>query len=210
MNDRVRLWCLRHAESENVTTGTAGVVPAAPLTAHGHHQAIDAANALAAEPITTIYSSTAVRAQQTAKHLATLHDLDITPIPELAEVGIGRHEGTSDPAIRTQTAQVLHAWIVEQDLRRRVADGETGHQVVARMTAALQTIVNAHPGETVAVVGHVASLSVALGQLCALGHHVWGTPLPHAHPFLIEWDAHTWHCPAWPPAAGQPQSTHRP
>lgn len=210
MSDRVRLWCLRHAESENVTTGTAGAVPTAPLTARGHQQAIDAAGALATEPITRIYSSTALRAQQTAKHLATLPDLDITPIPELVEVGIGRHEGTSDPAIRTRTAQVLHAWIVEQDLRQRVADGETGHQVVARMTAALQTIVSAHPGETVAVVGHVASLTVALGQLCALGHHVWGTPLPHARPFLIEWDGHTWHCPVWPSAAGQRKSIRRP
>ncbi|MGR6919460.1 histidine phosphatase family protein [[Actinomadura] parvosata] len=161
-----------------------------------------ASSALAAEPITRIYSSTALRAQQTAMHLATLPDLDIKAIPELAEVGIGRHEGTSDPAIRTQTAQVLHVWIVEQDLGQRIADGETGHQVVARMTAALQTIVSTHPGETVAVAGHVASLTVALGQLYALGHHVRGTPLPHARPFLIERDGDTWHCPAWPSAVG--------
>jgi alpha-ribazole phosphatase/probable phosphoglycerate mutase len=200
VNDRVRLWCLRHAESENVTTGTAGAVPTAPLTARGHHQAIKAASALAAEPITRICSSTALRARQTAKHLAALPGLDIKAMPELVEVGIGRHEGTSDPAIRAQTAQVLHAWIVEQDLGQRVADGETGHQVVARVTAALQKIVSTHPGETVAVVGHVASLTVTLGRLCALDHQVWGTPLPHARPFLIEWDGRTWHCPAWPSA----------
>lgn len=76
MNDRVRLWCLRHAESQNVTTGIAGAVPTAPLTARGHHQAIDAASALAAEPITSIYSSTALLARQTAKHLAAPPGLD--------------------------------------------------------------------------------------------------------------------------------------
>jgi alpha-ribazole phosphatase/probable phosphoglycerate mutase len=65
VNDRVRLWCLRHAESENVITGTAGAVPTAPLTARGHHQAIKAAGALAAEPITRICSSTALRARDT-------------------------------------------------------------------------------------------------------------------------------------------------
>jgi len=184
MSDRVRVWCLRHAESENVTTGTAGAVPTAPLTARGRHQAINAAQKLAAEPITRIYSSTALRARQTAELLAAAPGLHITAMPELVEVGI--------------PAEVLRAWVIEQDLGQRVADGETGHQVVARVTAAFQRIASAHPGETVAVVGHVASLTVALGRLCSLGSVVWGTPLPHARPFLVEWDGQAWHCPAWP------------
>jgi broad specificity phosphatase PhoE len=200
---RVRVWCLRHAESENVTTGTAGAVPTAPLTARGRRQARVAAQMLAAEPVTRVYSSTAVRARQTARHLAAMPDLGVTAMPELVEVGIGEHEGTTDPAIRTRTAQVLHAWVVEQDLDQRVSDGETGHQVVARVTTALQKIARDHPGETVALVGHVASLTVGLGRLCALGSQVWGTPLPHAQLFLVEWDGHAWHCPAWPGARGQ-------
>ncbi|MFC4048882.1 histidine phosphatase family protein [Actinomadura syzygii] len=198
MSDRLRIWCLRHAESANVITGTAGVVPAAPLTEHGRHQALAAARLLADEPITRIYSSTAVRARQTAEHLAALPELTVTAMPELNEVGIGEHEGTNDPAVRARTAEVLHAWIVKQDLDQRVSDGETGHDVLARMTATFATIATAHPGETVAVVGHVASLTVTLARLCALGSKVWGTPLPHARPFLVEWDGHAWHCPAWP------------
>jgi broad specificity phosphatase PhoE len=129
MSERVRVWCMRHGESENVTAGTAGAVPAAPLTALGHRQAIDMAQMLADEPITRVYSSTALRARQTAGHLAVVLDLDDTATPELAEVGIGEHEGTGDPAIRARTAEVLHAWVIEQDLEQRVSDGETGHQV---------------------------------------------------------------------------------
>ena len=122
----------------------------------------------------------------------------MTALPDLAEVGIGGHEGTHDPAIHTQTADVLRAWIIDEDLNRRVADGESGHEVVARVQAAFQRIAATHPGETVAVVGHVASLTVTLGRLCSLGATVWGTPLAHARPFLIEHDTTTWHCPAWP------------
>ena len=184
MSDRVRVWCLRHAESEHVTTGPAGAVPTAPLTARGRHQAIEAAQTLAAEPITRIYSSTALRARQTAALLATAPGLRITAMPELVEVRC--------------TAEVLRAWVIEQNLGQRMADGETGQQVVARMTAAFQKIASAHPGETVAVVGHVASLTVALGRLCSLGSGVWGTPLPHARPFLVEWDGQAWHCSTWP------------
>lgn len=184
MSDRVRVWCLRHAEAENVTIGTAGAVPTAPLTVRGRHQAVEAAQQLAAEPVTRIYSSTALRARQTAALLATTLGLPTTAMPELVET--------------TCTADVLRAWVIEQNLGQRGTDGETGHQVVARVTAAFQQIASAHPGETVAVVGHTASLTVALGRLCSLGSGVWGTSLPHARPFLVAWDGQAWHCPTWP------------
>jgi hypothetical protein len=135
VSNRVRVWCLRHAESESDPSGRAGAEPTAPLTARGRLQAIAAAQELAAEPITRIYASTALRARQTAALLAAVPALPITEMPELVEVRC--------------TAAELHAWVVEQDLGRRTADGETGHQVVARVTAAFRRIAGAHPGEAV-------------------------------------------------------------
>jgi broad specificity phosphatase PhoE len=170
----------------------------ASLTARGRCQAVAAARELAAEPITQVYTSTALRARQTADLLANTLGVPITAMPELVEVGVGKHEGTGDPAVRAEIVAVLRAWIVGQDLDQRLSDGETGRQVVTRMTAAFETIVRANPGDTVAVVGHVASLSVALGRLCALGPWVWGVPLPYARPFLVEWDGHIWRCSTWP------------
>ncbi len=197
MSDRVRVWCLRHAEAHNVTARLAGAVPDTPLTTRGRHQAIEAARRLAAEPVTRIYASTALRARQTAEFLATTlaptPGLRVTAMPEMVEVGV--------------SADVLRAWVVEQDLGQRATDGETGQQVVARVTGAFQQIAGAHKGETVAVVGHVASLTVALGRLCGLGATIWGTPLPHARPFLVEWDGHAWECPAWPGALEEPLRT---
>jgi broad specificity phosphatase PhoE len=149
MSARVRVWCLRHAEAETVATGTAAVPTTPltvrarhqdieadqPLTVRGRHQAIEAARQLAAEPITRIYSSTLLRARQTADLLAATLGLPTTAMPELIEVGC--------------TADVLRAWVVERELGRRATDGETGQQVVARVTAAFQQIAGAHPGETV-------------------------------------------------------------
>ncbi|MFC8350808.1 histidine phosphatase family protein [Streptomyces sp. NPDC057280] len=200
MSVRVRVWCLRHGESQNVTDNVAGAVPSAPLTERGHEQAALAARTLAGERIGAVYSSSALRARQTAQPLATAARVDVQALPDLVEVGIGRHEGSSDPAVRRQTADVLRSWVVNNDLTQQVGDGETGFAVTARMGKAFQTIAEQHRGETVAVIGHVASLTVALGQLCTLGAAVWGTPLPHAQPFLIEWDGSTWHCPSWPGA----------
>lgn len=198
MSAPARIWCLRHGESENVTAALAGALPNAPLTEHGHQQAIRATQTLAGEPIRRVYSSTALRALQTARPLATAPDVQIESVPELVEVGIGRHEGSSDPAVRRRTTDVLRSWVVERHLDERVADGETGHEVLARTTRAMRRIAQRHPGETIAVVGHVASLTVALSQLCTLGSSVWGAPLPHAEPFLVEWDGTRWSCPTWP------------
>ncbi|WP_338758895.1 histidine phosphatase family protein [Nocardia vulneris] len=194
----VRIWCLRHAESENVTARIAGAVPRSPLTTRGRRQAVDVTRTLRDEPITGIYCSTALRAQQTAAPLASDRDIDITTLSDLNEVGIGEHEGTADPAVRRHTAEVLRAWIVEQDLSQRVGDGESGYQVVTRTSRAFEQIATAHPGETVVVVGHVASLGVTLSRLCGLGRSVWGTPLAHASPFLVTWDRATWRCRSWP------------
>lgn len=198
MSSLVRLWCLRHAESENVTAALAGALPNAPLTAHGQQQALRGAQTLAAEPITNVYASTALRSRQTAHPIATAHKLRVHPIPGLVEIGIGRHEGSSDPAVRARTAAVLRAWVVDGHLDERVADGETGHEVLGRTTTALQRLAERHKGGTVAVVGHVGSLTLALSRLCSLGASVWGAPLPHAEPFLVESDGERWHCSAWP------------
>jgi len=175
MSDRARMWCLRHGESENVTAGIAGAVPSAPLTGRGRYQAVQAAHALAGEPITGVYSSTALRAQQTAHLLAARFGLEVSALPELVEAGIGRHEGTADPAVRRRTAEVLRAWVVEQDLQQRVADGETGQHVLDRMTVGFPQLASTHPGETVTVVGHVASLTLALSRPCTISPRVWGT-----------------------------------
>jgi alpha-ribazole phosphatase/probable phosphoglycerate mutase len=187
-----RLWFLRHAESSNAVGGVAGAVPRSPLTARGLVQATEVAAALAGERVAGVYTSTALRARQTAVPLGPSVEL-----AELGEVGIGALEGSRDPVVGAETARVLHAWLVG-DLDARVGDGESGAEVVARVSSALLRIVRAHPAETVAVVGHVSSLTVTLARLCGLGARVWGTPLPHAVPFLVESDGERWWCPSWP------------
>ncbi|MFD7310993.1 histidine phosphatase family protein [Promicromonospora sp. NPDC059942] len=198
MDAQVRVWCLRHAESENVTAALAGALPDAPLTERGHEQSVRAARALAGEPIRAVYASASVRACETAEPLAAAHGLPVLVVPGLVEMGIGRHEGSGDPAVRARTGEVLRSWVVDGDLEERVADGESGHEVLDRTTTAFRRTVERHSGETVAVVGHVASLTLALSRLCGLGSSVWGAPLAHAEPFLVEWDGNRWWCAAWP------------
>jgi len=200
MCGEVELVCLRHAESGNVVAGASGALPLSPLTERGREQARRAAADPQLAGVRAVYASTALRARQTAEILAGELDGEVILRPDLAEIGIGDQEGVVDAALRRETADVLAAWVVEGDLDRRVADGETGHEVLARVRSTLAAIAAEHPGGTVALVGHVGSLTLALSVLCGLGGSVWGAPLPHAVPFRVRGDGERWHCDRWPDA----------
>jgi broad specificity phosphatase PhoE len=190
----VEIVCLRHGESENVLAGASGAVPAAPLTALGREQARAAGRELGR--LTRAYVSATARARQTAEELGA----PVVELPGLGEMGVGGREGVVDAGLRRESAAVLRAWVVDGDLDRRVGDGESGREVLARMTAALDRVADEHAGrdDRPAVVGHVGSLTVAVSTLCGLGAEVWGAPLPHAVPFVLRRDATGWHCPRWP------------
>ena len=182
-----RLTCLRHAESANVLAQQAGALPSAPLTAKGRDQAAAAADRLHAGDsglIQAVYASDAVRAGQTAEVIAARLGLQVIVLPELSEVALGRAEGATDPAVLQQTADVLKAWL-SGDLRARVADGEYGYEVAARMISAVARIAADCAGREAVVIGHVASLTVGVSQLCGNGSALWGKPLPHAVPFPL-------------------------
>jgi alpha-ribazole phosphatase/probable phosphoglycerate mutase len=140
-----------------------------------------------------------VRAVQTADVLASELGLPAPlPVSGLVEMGLGRHDGSADDGVRGQSAEVLRQWVVHGGLDARVADGESGHEVVARMTQALRGIASSNPGGVVALVGHVASLTALMAARCGIGPAIWDRPLPHAVPFRLDTDGQTWQCPAWP------------
>jgi len=183
-----RLICLRHAEAERITTQLAGL-PDPSLTARGRDQAAAAASRLRSEQAGMVYASSAVRSRQTAAIIAERLGLQIVVMPALSEVAVA--------------AQVLEAWIVHGDLGARVADGETGHAVASRVTAALAEIAAACADQPAIVVGHVASLTTAISVLCCNGLSLWGAPLPHAIPFPLTREGARWQV-QWPTLSKPP------
>lgn len=192
-----RLICVRHCESDNVARRAAGALPDARLTARGHDQARALAARVRTEygPIETVYTSDAIRTIETARHLTPIEP---TPLPDLAEIHLGRSEGATDDATLARTAEVLRSWVVDGDWSAAVADGERGRQVAERVTRAFREIAGRHRDQTVIVVGHVGSLTAGLSELCR-GLDVWGRLLPHGMPFPVEVDHATaiWRC-EWP------------
>lgn len=199
----MRIWCLRHGEStDNVARMlSASDGPGGPLTDTGRAQAATAAAVLRTERVAAVYSSPALRATQTAEILTGALGIDGPRVtPALLECNVGICEGRSDGAAHQLCYETMRAWIARRDLAARTPGGESGHEVADRVTAALQEVRDRHAGQNVAVVSHVAALTVAVMTLCPdlAPIEVWGHPLPQATPLLLTDSGGRWRVPAWP------------
>jgi probable phosphoglycerate mutase len=96
----LQIWFVRHAESEiNVPGNPRPVADGGmtyPLTRKGVEQAKSLAQATADAPIVAVYTSTYLRAVQTADAVAFRHDLTLSLAPEAVEVDLGIKPGSPE------------------------------------------------------------------------------------------------------------------
>lgn len=155
------------------------------MTERGQLKAAAVANQLRSQGARTIFVSDALRSRQTGEVIARNLGLQLDIVPALTEVSMGSRDRAAAPGKDGLAAEILRSWIVHGDLSVRLMDGESGHQVVQRMTIALNEIAEACQDPPVIVVGHVASLTVGISALCHNGPSLWGQPLPYATPFPL-------------------------
>lgn len=154
----LRLIFARHGETDaNTKLMIDSRPPGGPLTDLGRQQARALADDLAAEPVVAVYASVAIRAQQTAQPIADGHGLAVRVVDGLQEVSVGDLEGRNDVESLRAFNDVFLAWL-SGDLSGAMPGGESGHEVVARFTKAVQEITAAHTDGTVVVVSHGAML----------------------------------------------------
>ena len=163
------IWFVRHAESElNVDTLPHPVPDEGvtyPLTRNGVRQASALADTLASTPLTTIYSSTRVRAIQTADALAFRHGLSITLAPEAAEIDLGIALDAPDGSQLYR--ELVDKWLVDKDLNARLGSGESFADAQRRFLPFVRELMNRHADDTgiVVVISHSAMLGLLLPVL---------------------------------------------
>ncbi len=154
-----RIVAVRHGETDwNVDTRIQGQLDI-PLNDTGRWQAGRMAQALAHEPIRTIYASDLLRARETALALADAMDLPVLDAPGLREREFGVFEGKT-------FAEIAALW-PEHSLRWRRRDpefapegGESLLQFRQRVTRTAQDLAERHAGELIALVSHGGVMDV--------------------------------------------------
>jgi probable phosphomutase (TIGR03848 family) len=167
----MRALLLRHGVTGETGKVLTGRLPGVSLSDKGRIDARIAADRLSFETIAAVYSSPIRRCRETARIVASAHDL--TPITDqrFIEADYGAWSGR-----RLKDLYRLKAWerLMAHASRFRFPDGETLAEVQARAVAGLEALAARHGSETVAVVSHS---DVIRALVC----HYLGAPLDLIH-----------------------------
>lgn len=159
---------VRHGQTNsNVIKSLDSRPPGPPLNELGLAQAEALAEAMSVEPVTAVYASTAVRAQQTAAPLAARHGLSVEVVPGVHEVFCGDLEGRSDEAARESFDEVYTSW-ADGELSRRLPGGESADELRERFLPVVARLWARHadrPDRLIVLVSHGAAIRLAAGAL---------------------------------------------
>lgn len=208
----MRLLLIRHGQtSSNVGHNLDTAQPGAPLNDLGLRQAAAIPDALEGERIAAIFASPLTRAQQTAAPLAQRLGRPVRTEAGIREIAAGQYEMRSDPDSVEAYVKTLFGW--DADPQRRIPEGESGVEVLARFDHA--TRLAAESGsESVAFISHGGVIRVWCGlradniDLAYSAHH-W---VPNTGMVVVEGHPDEgWRMTSWPQwALGGPELSDPP
>src|SRR5512133_3224959 len=139
-------WLVRHGQTDwNVHGRWQGQSPKAPgLNEFGRTQALVVRDRLQNVPISIVYSSDLLRAQQTAELIAKPLGLSIMLETRLREMNLGEWEGMLASAVAEHYPR---EWEERERnaLHARTPGGEALHEVAERVIPAMDEIAHKHP-----------------------------------------------------------------
>ncbi|QPC82595.1 MSMEG_4193 family putative phosphomutase [Phototrophicus methaneseepsis] len=164
-----QLLLIRHAVNDFVKTGKlAGWTPGVHLNEEGQAQAAALGERLASVKLSHIYASPLERTMETAQAIVEHHPhLEVEQHLGIGEVRYGDWEGKKIADLRSRKM-----WQVVQEYPSRAyfPGGEAMRDVQSRVVNALESIVDKHPGQTVALVFHADLIKMAVAHY--LGVHL--------------------------------------
>lgn len=134
------------------------------LSEEGRTQARGLARRLATEKLAAVYASPLDRTMETAGISAEPHGLPVQARPGLQEISHGHWEQMTRHEVDLAYPDEAAAWEADPFTFAPVG-GESGLAVTARALPVLIELVRAHPGETILVVSHKATIRLLLSSL---------------------------------------------
>lgn len=139
-------------------------------------------------PLTAIYASPMQRALQTAQAIADIQGLVVQPLEGLVDIHFGDLQGMAVADVQARYPTLLQTWF-QAPHTVRFPGGEGLEDVRRRCTAALQTVVERHREQTVAMVAHTVVNQVLLCAVLGLGNdRFWSIRQDTCAVNWIEWD----------------------
>ena len=150
----MRLYLVRHGETESNRQGLALGRADVSLNERGRWQAQRLDRARVGEPIAAVYSSPLSRALDTARPIALSRGLEVQVEPGLIEMDIGEAEGLTFSEVRSRFPGLLEAWLAAEGPNHPMPGGERLVDVQTRAWEAAQAVASRHPQEAACAVTH--------------------------------------------------------
>jgi broad specificity phosphatase PhoE len=165
----IRIWLVRHGETEWNATKRAQGQADVPLNQAGRLQAQVAAAQLDGVNLAGVYSSDLSRAIDTAEPIARAHGLEVVTDPAFREIDQGEWEGLGLEEIRARWPDL---WGPARHYVQRPG-GESPEQVQKRALEGMARVVERHKGGAVAIVSHGGTIRWIVAH--ALGYDLEGS-----------------------------------
>jgi 2,3-bisphosphoglycerate-dependent phosphoglycerate mutase len=167
----LQIWFVRHAESElnddaySHSVADSGI--SYPLTERGIAQANLVADQLVGHSVLEVYSSTRLRAIQTADAIAFRLGMALKLAPEAVEIDLDSPSGTSD--MKGVYTDLTHRWIDGKESEARNGNGESLLDLQRRFLPFVREVMNRHADDsgTIVIVSHSATLALMIPMLAA-------------------------------------------
>jgi len=134
------------------------------LSEEGREQTRRLSKRLTNEKIAAVYASPLGRTVETSRILAAPHGLEVETRAELREISHGRWEQMTRREVEAAFPDEARDWEADPYTFAPVG-GESGLAVTARALPIVIDLVRAHPGETILVVSHKATIRLLLSSL---------------------------------------------
>ena len=183
----MKIWFVRHGETEWNRTKRYQGHSDIPLNENGRRQAQETASLLAKETLSAIYASDLKRAVETAEAIAQTHELRVQQKPELRELHFGLWEGLRYEQIMEKWADEL-SLMYEHPEKGCAPEGEGFSELAKRAWPALQAIREAHQEEdAIAVVAHGGTIRVLLCLLQGKPlQQLWSVAVEHGQALALD------------------------
>lgn len=183
-----RIYLIRHGQTEwNRQERFRGRLDV-PLNAIGHAQAAAIAAHLCDRSITVVYTSPLQRTVETARPIATAHQLTPHMLPGLIDIDYGQWQGLTPAEVRRVSPDLLDLWYTQPHTVKIPAGGSLEAVRTLALPALCETLSD-HDGESLAFVTHQIVIKVLTRALLGLDmNHIWRIQQDNGCIDIFDWD----------------------
>ncbi|HEV8370804.1 MAG TPA: histidine phosphatase family protein [Pyrinomonadaceae bacterium] len=172
IQDRLRLYLIRHGEVEGAASGKLLGRTDTPLSERGIEQAVKLAEILSTAQLCAVYCSDLQRARVTAEVIAKLSDVKVQESSAWREIEMGQWEGRTMSSLHDEAPELV-AQLFNDPASFEYPGGESFACFTARVLKAVDQLLMTHKSGEVVLVAHGGVCRAIIGNALGIPAKNW-------------------------------------